>query len=89
MSNHRSLLSILITVLYLASSKGDTISGMQDVGEDSCLGNWLKANELKYLLSKSVAGMTVIIILSAGIRKTTYIYVGLCFTQIVCSYIGK
>lgn len=74
MCNHRSLLSILITALCLASSKGDIISGMKEVGEDSCLGNRLKANELKYLPSKSVAGMTVMIILSAGIRETTYIW---------------
>lgn len=89
MSNHRFLLSILITALYLASSKGDTISGMKDVGGDSCLGNRLKANELKYLLSKSVAGMTAKIILSAGIRETTYIYIGLFFTQMIYSYVGK
>lgn len=74
MHNHRSLLSILITALYLASSKGDTISGIEDVGEDSCLGNRLKAKELKYLPSKSVAGMTVMTILSAGTREATYIW---------------
>lgn len=74
MHNHRSLLSILITALYLPSSKGDTISGIEDVGEYSCLGNRLKAKELKYLPSKSVAGMTVIIILSAGIRETTCLW---------------
>lgn len=76
MCNHRSLFSILIAALYLASSKGDTISGMKDVGEDCnlFLGNGLKANELKYLPSKSFAGMTVMIILSAGIRKTIYIW---------------
>lgn len=87
MSNHRSLLSILITVLYLAPSKGDAISGMKDVGEDSSLGNWLKGNELKCLLSKSVAGMTDGY--SECWNKKNNIYIGLCFTQMVCSYIGK
>lgn len=76
MHNHRPLLSILITSLYLASSKGDTISGVKDVGEDCnlFLGNRLKANELKYLPYESDAGMTVMIILSAGIRETIYIW---------------
>lgn len=47
---------------------------MKEVGENFCLGNRLKANGLKYLSSKSVAGMTVMIILSAEKREMTYMW---------------
>lgn len=49
---------------------------MKHVGEDCnlFLGNRLKAKKLKQLPSKSFAGMTVMIILSAGIRKTINIW---------------
>lgn len=47
---------------------------MKEIGEDSSLGDQLKASEWKCLLSKTGASMTVTIILSTGIREKKYIW---------------